>query len=178
MSAFLKIGVGAAAFAVGWCYLYKWEWVLRANAWCRDVVVNDAAVANVRRQVGLFCVVVASLAFYSGFTGLNSSITVGPRIEREMFSEAQRAFQDRHYAGAVARCQTLIRIKPDNVPTWELLGSSWLALGKATEARKAWMRVLQLDPKNSVRNSRIIREPKAAEEMEAAQAAESPASHE
>ncbi len=152
----LKIGAALFLFLVGWCHLYKPAWILRANAWCRDVLLNDSVVLLARWKIGLACVILSSLMFYSGFSGLSSKAKMGPRIEREGFQQAQKAFQAKRYNGAIARCQSLIRENPDHVDAWQLLGSCWLAMGKEVEARKAWERVLVLDPNNAVGKSRLV----------------------
>jgi len=153
-----KIISGILLFAIGWCYLYQAAWVARVYAWCRESVFNETAVVRTRRQIGLAFIVLSSFLFYSGFLGLSSNIKMGPRIEAQIFEEAQKAFSAKKYEGAIARCQAIIREKPERVDAWELLGSCWLAMGKTTEAKKAWERVLQLDPTNAIAHTNLISE--------------------
>jgi len=158
----VKIIGGVLLFGIGWCYLYKPGWIVQFNAWCREILFDDGIVLLARRKIGMTSILLASLMLYSGFQGLNALLSMGPRIERELLLEAQQAFQAKRYEGAIKRCQILIREKPENIDAWLLLGSSWLAVGKKDEAKIAWGRVLTLDPKNAVGNSRLIQESEVA----------------
>jgi cytochrome c-type biogenesis protein CcmH/NrfG len=159
LQALLKT-IGAIVLLIaGLVSLYKPGWIIRFNAWCRERLFNDSAALMNRRKIGLVSIVVSSILFYSGFSGLSQTPSIGPRIEREMFEEAQQAFQAKRYNGVVARCQALIRQRPEFTAAWQLLGSSWLALGKRAEARVAWQRVAALDPNNPAAKSRLLTEP-------------------
>lgn len=53
------------------------------------------------------------------------------------------------YAQVVAALETVTRHVPEYVPAWVNLGSGLKGIGKAEEAKAAFLRALELDPKNA-----------------------------
>ncbi|MBI4395768.1 MAG: hypothetical protein HY548_01640, partial [Elusimicrobia bacterium] len=140
-------------------FLYRPQWVLKWNELGRSVLFNDAYVLLYRRRWGLLLFLAAILFFYSGFNNIASSrAQFRPSSYLDLW-EAYRVYRGQNFAGAVTRCNELLKREPNNINAWVLLGSSWVSLGRKDMAKQAWEHVLSMDPDHPVKRSMILENP-------------------
>jgi tetratricopeptide (TPR) repeat protein len=156
MEAWLKILLAFGLLITSLGFLYRPNWVLRWNAWARDLVFNDRYVLLYRRRWGLLFFLGAVLFFYSGFANLAYLHASRRPSSYLAMMDAYKAFRERHYRGVVTRCQEILKRDGDNIHAWALLGASWSALGRKDQARRAWEQVLKRDPDHPAGKSRLF----------------------
>ncbi len=156
MEALVKILVGLGFLLLSLGYLYRPGWVLKLNEWGRAAFFNDGFVLLYRRRWGILLFICAILFFYSGFNNLAHQRAHEQPSAYLGLVDAYRAFREKQYKGVVVRCQEVLKQEPDNIHAWTLLGSAWAALGRKDQAKKAWERVLSLDPDSAVGHSPVF----------------------
>ncbi len=102
MESVIKLLIGIVLLVVSVAYLYRPGLVLRANAWGRTLLFNDAHLLHFRRRWGLLAFLGAILFLYSGFLNLAKSVPVEP--VRDPLDAGYMAFYEKRYetAGEIA----------------------------------------------------------------------------
>ena len=69
---------------------------------------------------------------------------------KEKFRKAAKNFYTREFAAAVRECEEITMLDAENPLAWTRLGSAYFMMGDKVKARAAYLKALELDPKDSV----------------------------
>jgi hypothetical protein len=94
-----KLFMGILLLVVSVAYLYRPVLVLRANAWARTLLFNDAHLLHYRRRWGLLAFLASVLFIYSGFLNLAKLQKAAPTVD---LTDGYRDYFEGRFDEAVA----------------------------------------------------------------------------
>ncbi|MBL0057568.1 MAG: hypothetical protein IPP35_00190 [Elusimicrobia bacterium] len=102
----IKLLVGIGLLIVSVAYLYRPVLVLRANAWARTLLFNDAHLLHYRRRWGLLAFLASVLFLYSGFLNLSKLKNAAPTVD---LTEGYRDFFEYRFDEAAAIAKEVLK---------------------------------------------------------------------
>lgn len=151
----LQIFLGLLAFFLAWMLIFKKPLIFRLNEFMREKVFTDQLVLFSGGRIAFLLIALGVVALFSGVDLITREQGLRPKIAFKMYEQAHDDFSKKRYDSTIVRCEQLLRSKPNDLATLDLLMRAYWAVGKKDEARDVLHRILAVNPNYSVRNSPI-----------------------
>jgi tetratricopeptide (TPR) repeat protein len=150
---FVQILLGLLALFLAWVLIFKKPLIFQLNAFMREHVFTDQLVLFSGGRIAFLLLVLGVVALFSGVDLVTRNQVLGPRSASKIFERAQDDFNDKDYNAALVKCRELLHSNPSDVAVLELMMRAHRELGQKDEARETLRKILEINPRYSVKNA-------------------------
>ena len=113
-----------------------------------DAMIWASVAAGTAHKSMPYINFVKTMAYLTNMKVSEGDLLPPPDYVSKKMETALHAIYQKRFANAVKNCQQAIVVNPKEPSAWTRLGSAYFAWGHKDEAKKAYQKALELDPKN------------------------------